>query len=273
MSAWPSRFTSPSSASASARNRPWARDHASRPRPRCAINAACTFSNTVSFGKMLVRWNDRPTPSAQSRYGAMPVTSRPPRCTLPESARRWPVMRLNSVDLPAPFGPMMATISRRSTARLTPSIAATPPNERRRLRTSSMTAGAESRARGGERADDPAGEREQERHQHDAEDERPVLRDRSDLVVEERERGGADRRAPEAPHPAEDRHDQHLGGLRPVREVGEDAAVEDAEERPGEAGERAGDRERHHLVQAHVQADELRALGILADRGEHVPER
>ena len=110
-SALSSRLTSRSSASASLRNRPSARDHRSRPRPRWAISAAWTFSNTVSPGKMLVRWNERPTPSAHSRCGAMPVTSRPSKAHAAGIGRRWPVMRLNSVDLPAPLGPMIATIS------------------------------------------------------------------------------------------------------------------------------------------------------------------
>ena len=126
------RFTSASSAIASSRYTCSARDHRSRPRPRCAISAACTFWNTESFGKMLVRWNERATPSAHSLCGAMPVTSRPASVTRPASGFRWPVSRLNSVDLPAPLGPMMATISWRATARLTPSIAATPPNARLR---------------------------------------------------------------------------------------------------------------------------------------------
>ena len=36
-----------------------------RPRPRWTRKAACTFSNTVSLGKMLVRWNERPMPMRQ----------------------------------------------------------------------------------------------------------------------------------------------------------------------------------------------------------------
>ncbi len=56
-----------------------------RPRPRWDRKAACTFSCTVSFGKMLVRWNERPIPSRQMSWGARPVTSRPSRSTVPES--------------------------------------------------------------------------------------------------------------------------------------------------------------------------------------------
>ena len=37
------------------------------------------FSNTVSFGKMLVRWNERAMPMPQILCGATPVMSRPSR--------------------------------------------------------------------------------------------------------------------------------------------------------------------------------------------------
>ena len=59
---------------------------------------------------MLVRWNERPMPSRQRSCGAMPVTSGSLKTTRPVSGRRWPVIRLKSVVLPAPFGPMMALI-------------------------------------------------------------------------------------------------------------------------------------------------------------------
>ena len=124
-----------------------------------------------------------------------------------------------------------------------------------------------------QRADDAAGKHEQQHDQDRAEDERPVLRVGGDLLVEQDQHGGADGRAPEAAEAAEDRHDQHLGRFRPVGEVGEYAAIEDAEQRAREAGECAGHDECGELVAAHVHADELRALRVLADRGQDAAER
>src|SRR5215472_3077035 len=108
-----------------------------RPWPRWARSAARTFSSTVSFGKILVRWNERPSPIPQILYGATPVTSRPPTNTLPAVGRRWPVIRLKSVDFPAPFGPITAAISPSATARSTSETARKPPNDLERPRTSS----------------------------------------------------------------------------------------------------------------------------------------
>jgi hypothetical protein len=81
------------------------------------------FSYTVSLGKMLVRWKERPMPSRQRSCGGMPVTSRSLKRTLPASGRRCPVMRLKSVVFPAPLGPMMALIDPRGTRKLTPPTA------------------------------------------------------------------------------------------------------------------------------------------------------
>src|SRR5712692_7378035 len=54
--------------------------------------------------------------------------SRSPRKICPRVGGRWPVMRLNSVDLPAPFGPITQAVRPRSTDRLTSWTATKPPN-------------------------------------------------------------------------------------------------------------------------------------------------
>src|SRR5713226_6684686 len=134
------------------------------------------FSNTVSFGKILVRWKERPMPSRQRSWGAMPVTSRSLKRTLPASGRRWPVMRLNSVVLPAPLGPMMALIDPRGTLKLTPPTAWKPSKLFVRSRTSSNLAPPPEPARRRlHRARDPAGEHEEQDDEDRAQDERPVL--------------------------------------------------------------------------------------------------
>ncbi len=50
-------------------------------------------------------------PSLAMRSGARRVMSFPRKRIAPEVARRWPVSRLKTVDLPAPLGPMMPRIS------------------------------------------------------------------------------------------------------------------------------------------------------------------
>jgi hypothetical protein len=49
-------------------------------------------------------------------------------------------MRLNKVDLPAPFGPMMVVMRLRAAAKLTPSTARRPPKLIERSRASSTGA-------------------------------------------------------------------------------------------------------------------------------------
>src|SRR6266700_5469061 len=64
--------------------------------------------------------------------------SRSPRKVWPRVGCRWPVMRLNSVDLPAPFGPMTQAVRPRSTNRLTSRTATKPPNDLDTASTRSM---------------------------------------------------------------------------------------------------------------------------------------
>ena len=58
--------------------------------------------------------------------GFRPVMSSPSRCTRPENFGTSPATALISVDLPAPFGPRMATISPRATRMLAPRTIGTP---------------------------------------------------------------------------------------------------------------------------------------------------
>src|SRR5262245_15015985 len=163
---------------------------------------------------MLVRWKERPMPRRQRSCGAMPVTSRSLKRTLPASGCRWPVIRLKSVVLPAPLGPMMALIEPRGTLKLTPPTAWKPAKLLRRPWTSSTgdsRAGAPQEQ--GDRACDAARKHEEEHHENGPEHERPVLRIGHDLLVEPDEHGCAQSGPPEGAHPAQQRHDQYLGGL------------------------------------------------------------
>ena len=68
--------------------------------------------STVSDGKRRASWNERPRPAlGAARCGSDGVTSTPARCTCRARPQVKPEIRSNSVVLPAPFGPMMPTIS------------------------------------------------------------------------------------------------------------------------------------------------------------------
>src|SRR6202161_2280712 len=72
------------------------------------------FSNTERCSNGSGIWKDRPRPARQRCSGAKAVMSRPFSRMRPRSGRSMPVMRLNKVDLPAPFGPMMPSASPRA---------------------------------------------------------------------------------------------------------------------------------------------------------------
>ena len=69
------------------------------------------FSASVSDGNTLSVCGTKLSPRRVSRSGRMPVTSSPPKRTLPPCRVTSPYTALSRVDLPAPFGPMIATIS------------------------------------------------------------------------------------------------------------------------------------------------------------------
>src|ERR1700730_7255584 len=121
------------------------------------------FSYTVSRGKMLVRWNDRPIPRRQRSWGAIPVTSRSLNTIRPSSGSMCPVIRLKRVVLPAPLGPMHARIEPRGPVNDTPPTAMKPPKFLESPRTSS-TGGPPREAvpERDHRAGQPAGGDEQE---------------------------------------------------------------------------------------------------------------
>src|SRR5678815_654415 len=157
---------------------------------------------------MLVRWKERPIPRRQRSCGAIPVTSRSLNTTRPLSGSRWPVIRLKSVVLPAPLGPMMALMDPRGTVNDTPPTALKPPKLLVTLRTSS-TDGAphEPAPERDHRAGQPAREHEEQDDQDAAEDQRPVLGVGDDLLVEPDEGERADRGAVEGAHAAQQGHD------------------------------------------------------------------
>src|ERR1044071_6199468 len=69
-------------------------------------------------------------PRWQMRGAERPVTLSPAKLTVPWLGARMPVIRLNRVDLPAPFGPMTARTSPFATRIDTWSTAVSPPKRR-----------------------------------------------------------------------------------------------------------------------------------------------
>src|SRR5215470_17258121 len=92
-----------------------------------AWTASWVLSSTLRSGKRLVIWKVRARPWAARRWAGAVVTSRPNSVMRPELTGSAPAMRLNSVVLPAPLGPMSARRSPGRTARATPSTARRPP--------------------------------------------------------------------------------------------------------------------------------------------------
>src|SRR5215467_13413789 len=222
---------------------------------------------------MLVRWNERPIPMRQIRYGGAPVMSRPSSRTVPLSGCRWPVIRLKSVDFPAPLGPITAAICLVWTVRLTSKTARNPPNDLEIPETSSIAQPLQVPPHQIEAADDATREAEQQHEQDGAEHERPVLRVVGDHLVEPDQGRGANRRSPEIAYAPEDCHDDDLRRFRPEDIIGEHTAAEDAVERAGQPCKPTSNDKSSELIEPHIDADKGGTLRIVPDRCQHPAER
>ncbi len=155
-----------------------------------------TFSRAVSAGKTWQSWNVRAMPFCAVTCTGSPVIVSPANDTSPAVGLSVPVIRLNSVDLPAPFGPITARISPGSTVMSTLSTATSAPNRRVRPLHSSSGIGRLLAAAGIggslRRLLQPAGEDAPDalRRQHDegdedrTEDQRPQVGDLRKLMFE-----------------------------------------------------------------------------------------
>src|SRR5690242_13673134 len=112
----------------------------SRPRkslPTCTCRPTSTFSSAVSSGNNPPFWNVRRPPRAEISCGVSPAISSPRNRILPPFGTTLPDTALNSVVLPAPFGPIKAQISPAFRSNDTPATATRPPNRTSMFRTDS----------------------------------------------------------------------------------------------------------------------------------------
>src|SRR3954454_13426652 len=193
------------------------------------------------------------------------------------------VIRLKTVDLPAPLGPMTARISPGSTVRSKPSTATRAPNRRvSPLHSSSGTGcllaavGIRSRGLGPEtgrqNAPDALRREHDERHENRAEDQRPQVGDLRQLMLQEDEGHAAEDRADQGAGAAHDHHDEDPARRQPEEQFGRREAGEGGIERAGQSAEPVGEHDRRDLVRARVVA-ERNGLGlVLADAREHRAE-
>src|SRR5947207_5549363 len=224
-----------------------------------------TFSRTLSAGKTWQRWKVRAIPICATRCTGRPVIFSPAKNTSPAWGLSTLVMRLNTVDLPAPFGPITARVSPGSSARLTPSTATSAPKRRTRPRHSSSGIFPDQ-------APDALGREQHERHEHRAEDERPEVGDLRKLVLEEDEEHAAEDRSYERAGATDHHHDEHVPRGEPEEEFRRGVPGEAGVERAGESAEAVGENDGRNLVGARVVA-ERNGLGlVLADAVVHRAE-
>src|SRR5260370_22948242 len=179
------------------------------------------------------------------RCTGSPVILSPLKKICPSVGGSTPVMTLNSVDLPAPFGPIRARTSPGSTVKSTMSTAARPPKRRHTPRHSrSGTARLLSRVArlrrskvARQQSPDALGRQHHESNKDRAEDKRPELRHLRQLVLQQDKEHAADDRSDQRAGAAHHHHDQDAAGDQPEEQLGRDEAGEGRLERTSERAE------------------------------------
>src|SRR6185436_93599 len=208
---------------------------------------------------MLVIWNERARPMRARRGAGRRVMSSPAKRMLPPSGSSMPASWPMSVVLPAPFGPMMASVSPSRTSRSTPSVARSAPKLFVRARTSSIGLA--------EDAGEAAAEEDDREDEQRAHDDLPVLdpalrlqaEKRLDQLLAEKEGERADHGPGGRRHAAEDHHEHQVARLLPGHQARGDVVGVVAVKRAGEPAHRAGDDERRQAVRVRREADGARA--------------
>src|SRR2546428_2562257 len=138
---------------------------------------------------MLVIWNERARPLRERFGDERGVMSSPAKRMRPASGRRLPASWLISVVLPAPLGPMTASVSPSCTSRSTLSEARSAPKFLRKPSTLRRTLVMF------QKTGQAALEKNHRQHEQRPEDHLPVLRPRGKQVLEQEQRKAAEQRA------------------------------------------------------------------------------
>src|SRR5579884_2837220 len=203
-------------------------------------------------------WKVRSRPQRARRKGGTPSRLRPASRTSPRSGRSSPLIRLTSVVLPAPLGPIRPRISSGIRWRVTSWLATRPP---KRLLTPSTASRASDGT--GTLPEEAGGTDQQERDQ----EQEPVR-----VLVGGRDQGRAQglgqaehetshQCLPDRAEAADDDDLEALGGGHGA--VGGVDEVDRRQEAAGQGGQRDPDAERDHVQPEEVDASRLRAHPVL----------
>ena len=274
----PRAFAQRAAPTALARQPAACRRSVERPR-RC--RPISTLSKTVSSGKTLVRWKVRTRPSARDLVRLQAVERRAAEAHVAlRSACRKPVITLNAVVLPAPFGPIRPTISPSWTSKFRSAMATRPPKctatcsidrsrdsrlstrpgSARRMRREACGSPGRPARRGDQRA--TAGTIPCGRTKMISDHERAVEIHCASGATQARSATGrrpkieaADDRAGKRAFAAGDHHDHHRHGVEEQENVGVDDPQVMRVEAAGGAGDRGRDDRREHEIAGDVDAD------------------
>src|SRR5262249_30142042 len=242
-----------------------------------------TFSRAVSAGKMWQSWKVRAIPFCATTCTGSPVIFSPANMTSPAVGFSTLVIRLNTVDLPAPFGPMTARILPESRLMSTASTATSAPKRRTNPRHSSSGIGCplaggawDDRLLLKARSHDAPNALRREHDEGDedrTEDERPEVGHLRQRMLHEHEEHATDDRADQRAGAAHHHHDEDAARDKPEEQLGRREPGEASVERARQPAESVGQHDSRDLVGARIVAERDGLALVLANAGEHRAER
>src|SRR6267143_3866678 len=227
-----------------------------------------TFWSTVYSRNSAVAWNVRATPRRQISDGRRPEIRSRLKRIWPAVSGMTPVIRLKTVLLPAPLGPMRPWIESGTIVIERSATASSPPNRRETERSSRSKADSrglgrpcaqlsENAAGGGRKRHEALGREEHREDEDGAEHQDLVVVELAQELGGDRHEDRSHHRPPHAARPPDDREDDHQHH-RLQAEVArvQDLAVVD-EEHAGEPGHEAPEDEGRQLEAEDVHAERL----------------
>src|SRR6266516_1678463 len=259
--------------------------HQLLPTPARSDTTRPSDSNGVSSAKSWLIWNVRAMPSRARSYALRSVMSRPTSRMRPAVGARTPLIRLTTVVLPAPFGPINAwrapctSSSETSRAAVMPPKRICSPNVWRTMFMVSPHRPSRGARGGGRSARRPRPiaawpfSPEHDQHQHQSDPELPILRREIDQrVLHQLEDRGPDQPAIEIAGPAQDQHEQHVGRSFEREHVERGELRSLREQRAGDARVSGGDGVNRDEPRIDADADGGSAQRIAFDRTQRQPE-
>ena len=230
------------------------------------------FSSTERFWNSCTSWKVRTRPAAAIASGGRAVMSFPAKMMRPASGVWNPEIRLNSVVLPAPLGPITAVTPPSTTSRSTASTATSPPNRRVTLCSDKQRHALPPRGIRLPSAGESLRRVDQQQDQARAVEQVLIVLEVAKYLRQQADDHRAEDRAAQRADAADVQHGEGEHDHVEAEHFGADEFHHMHEQRARQRRIGGGDQERGKLVARDIDAERARGILAAGDGGQRPPE-